>query len=102
MKREYLGNYLGIVVQNNDPLKKGRVKVFIPHLSATLYENWADLDPNTNEATDPREATCDCGTAGSSAAIQDRIPPIRCHASGQSCSPEEAEGRGPAGAAPIP
>ena len=52
MKREYLGNYLGIVVQNNDPLKKGRVKVFIPHLSATLYENWADLDPNTNEATD--------------------------------------------------
>lgn len=34
------GNYLGIVVANNDPLKKGRVKVFIPHLSPSVYKNW--------------------------------------------------------------
>ncbi len=35
-----LGNYLGIVVQNNDPEKRGRVKVFIPLLSSTLFEDW--------------------------------------------------------------
>lgn len=29
------GNYLGIVIQNNDPEKKGRVKIFIPHLVTT-------------------------------------------------------------------
>ena len=34
------GNYLGICVANNDPLKKGRVKVFIPHLSPNVYTNW--------------------------------------------------------------
>jgi hypothetical protein len=32
--------YLGIVIQNNDPEKRGRVKVFIPHLAATLYKDW--------------------------------------------------------------
>jgi hypothetical protein len=36
----YFGNYIGIVVQNNDPDKRGRVKVFVPHVSATVYENW--------------------------------------------------------------
>jgi len=34
----YQGNYLGIVVQNNDPLKRGRVKVFVPHVSPTVYK----------------------------------------------------------------
>jgi len=34
------GNYLGIVVANNDPLKKGRVKIFVPHLSPSVYKNW--------------------------------------------------------------
>ena len=34
------GNYLGIVVQNNDPERRGRVKVFIPHIAATLYDDW--------------------------------------------------------------
>ena len=34
------GNYLGIVVANNDPLKKGRVKIFVPHLSPSVYNNW--------------------------------------------------------------
>lgn len=37
---QYLGNYLAIVVQNNDPEKRGRVKVFIPHIAATLYKDW--------------------------------------------------------------
>jgi len=38
--QKYYGNYLGIVVQNNDPLKRGRVKVFVPHITPTAYSNW--------------------------------------------------------------
>ena len=38
---KYEGNYLGIVIQNNDPEKRGRVKVFIPHISVTVYEEWS-------------------------------------------------------------
>ena len=38
--KHYHGNYLGIVVQNNDPEKRGRIKVFIPHISATVYNGW--------------------------------------------------------------
>jgi hypothetical protein len=41
--KHYFGNYLGIVVQNNDPSKTGRVKIFIPHLSPTVYENWVNV-----------------------------------------------------------
>ena len=37
---QHLGNYLGIIIQNNDPERRGRVKVFVPHIAATLYENW--------------------------------------------------------------
>lgn len=36
----FLGNYLGIVIQNNDPEKRGRCKIFIPHASAALYNSW--------------------------------------------------------------
>lgn len=39
---KYYGNYLGIVVQNNDPLKRGRVKVFVPHISPTVYSKWVE------------------------------------------------------------
>ena len=35
-----IGNYLGIVIANNDPSKKGRLKIFIPHLSPSVYNNW--------------------------------------------------------------
>ena len=38
--KQYLGNYLGIVVQNNDPDQRGRVKIWVPHISANVYENW--------------------------------------------------------------
>lgn len=31
---------LGVVVQNNDPQKRGRVKVFIPHVSLNMTEKW--------------------------------------------------------------
>lgn len=36
----YNSHYLGIVLQNNDPERRGRVKVFVPHIGATLYEDW--------------------------------------------------------------
>lgn len=32
--------YLGIVVQNNDPERRGRVKVWVPHISTTIYSKW--------------------------------------------------------------
>lgn len=38
--KKLYGNYVGIVVANNDPLKKGRVKIFIPQLSPNVYNNW--------------------------------------------------------------
>ena len=38
--KTYYGNYLGIVINNNDPEYRGRVQVFIPHIMPTLYEGW--------------------------------------------------------------
>lgn len=32
--------YIGLVVNNKDPKKRGRVQVFIPHISNTLYAGW--------------------------------------------------------------
>lgn len=34
--------YRGIIIQNNDPDNLGRVKVFVPHISMTLYKDWND------------------------------------------------------------
>lgn len=38
--KEFYGNYLGLCINNNDPQKRGRVQVFIPHIMPALYENW--------------------------------------------------------------
>lgn len=38
--KTYFGNYLGMVIDNNDPEYRGRVQIFIPHIMPTLYENW--------------------------------------------------------------
>jgi len=38
--KKYYGNYIGMVVQSNDPEHRGRVKVFVPHISTTLHANW--------------------------------------------------------------
>lgn len=38
--REYNSNYLGLVINNNDPLYRGRVQVFIPHIMPALYDGW--------------------------------------------------------------
>jgi hypothetical protein len=40
MSKKYEGMYLGIVVQNDDPKRMGRVKVFVPHVTPNVYENW--------------------------------------------------------------
>lgn len=37
---EYTGMYLGIVIQNNDPSFRGRVKVYVPHIQANVYQDW--------------------------------------------------------------
>lgn len=34
------GNYLGIVIANDDPTKSGRVKIFVPSITPTVYNNW--------------------------------------------------------------
>ena len=46
MKKQYIRNYLGIVVQNNDPLKRGRVKVWVPHVDMTVYDGWNNSQKN--------------------------------------------------------
>jgi hypothetical protein len=33
-------NYLGIVLQNNDPEGRGRVKVWVPHINSSIYNKW--------------------------------------------------------------
>ena len=33
---------MGIVVQNDDPDRRGRVKVYVPHVSITVYDKWND------------------------------------------------------------
>jgi hypothetical protein len=38
--KEYNSIYLGIIVQNNDPEKRGRVKVYVPNISANVYNKW--------------------------------------------------------------
>lgn len=59
---KFYGNYLGIVIQNNDPEKRGRVKIFVPHVSYGLYRNWDKIetdkvftnlgDPDLNDIID--------------------------------------------------
>lgn len=44
--KKYWGNSLGIVVQNNDPDNAGKVKVFIPHISPTVYQKWIQQKTN--------------------------------------------------------
>lgn len=39
----YNSLYLGIVIQNNDPEHRGRVKVWVPHVSGSVYDKWCAL-----------------------------------------------------------
>ena len=42
--QKYFGNYLGIVIQNNDPDKGGKLKIWVPQVSPTIYNGWDDRD----------------------------------------------------------
>lgn len=46
MNHRYNGMYVGIVVQNNDPENRGRVKVYVPHINASVYQNWYEVKKN--------------------------------------------------------
>lgn len=46
--KNYPSIYLGIVVQNNDPEYRGRVKVWVPHVNAGIYNKWAELKQDRN------------------------------------------------------
>lgn len=47
---KYYGNYLGIVVNTNDPENRNRIQVWVPNLTNTLYTNWnSDLTNKTLE-----------------------------------------------------
>ena len=60
---KFEGLYRGIVIQNNDPLNSGRVKVFVPGVNLTQIENWNQqtaedqyfkvLGSNTNSSLTP-------------------------------------------------
>lgn len=39
---KYSNIYVGLVINNSDPKKRGRVQVFIPHITNTLYKGWND------------------------------------------------------------
>jgi hypothetical protein len=42
MIEKYSNIYIGLVVNNQDPNGRGRVQVFIPHITNTLYKGWND------------------------------------------------------------
>ena len=44
--KQYYGNYVGIIVQNNDPEKAGKLKVFVPYITATVYKKWVEEKTN--------------------------------------------------------
>lgn len=44
--KKYYGNHVGIVIQNNDPDKGGKVKVFVPYISPTVYQRWIQQKNN--------------------------------------------------------
>jgi hypothetical protein len=41
---KYYGNYLGIVINDQDPEGRNRVQVWIPHLTNTLFSDWNNND----------------------------------------------------------
>ena len=44
--KKYYGNHLAIVIQNNDPDKSGKIKVFVPYISPTVYQKWINQKTN--------------------------------------------------------
>lgn len=46
---QFFGFYRGIVIQNNDPERRGRVKVYIPAFAPQIYNQWYD-EVDTNKS----------------------------------------------------
>lgn len=46
MNNKYFGIYNGIIIQNNDPLHAGQVKVWVPSVSPTVYKNFNSINKN--------------------------------------------------------
>lgn len=44
--KAFFGNYVGIVIQNDDPDRAGKIKVFVPHVSASVYKKWVEKPNN--------------------------------------------------------
>jgi hypothetical protein len=40
MYEKIIGNHVGIVVNDQDPEKRSRLQIFVPHVSNTLFSNW--------------------------------------------------------------
>lgn len=46
MNNKFYSIYNGIIIQNNDPLHSGQVKVWVPSISPTVYKNFNALNKN--------------------------------------------------------
>lgn len=42
----YHGHYVGIVLQNDDPERSGKIKVFVPHITTSVYKKWIEKRTN--------------------------------------------------------
>lgn len=49
--KQYFGNHLGVVINTQDPENRGRVQVYIPNISPTLYKNWNEKSENVSFKT---------------------------------------------------
>lgn len=56
--KQYNSMYLGMCISNNDPKKRGRVKVFVPHIMPSVYEGW-NKEGNDIEITCPGDNIID-------------------------------------------
>jgi len=62
MEKTYHSNYLGLVVQNDDPEKRGRIKIWVPHVSAVVYDNWNKDAKDKNFVFPDKELDVDLDT----------------------------------------
>ena len=49
---KYYGNYLGLVINNQDPEGRDRVQIYVPGVTNTLYDNWNNNDTNKSIGMD--------------------------------------------------
>lgn len=49
---KYYGNYLGLVINNQDPEGRDRVQIYVPGITNTLYDNWNNNDTNKSIGMD--------------------------------------------------